>query len=141
MLVVKLNASGSVAWYTFLGGAGFETARSIQQTADGGYIVAGFEFGSNIPTLQGKTPINVFTAGSDMLVVKMNASGSVAWYTFLGGTEFEQAYSIQQTADGGYIVAGSASADITSLQGKTPVNDFAGSGDMLVIKLKNDGTM
>jgi hypothetical protein len=148
MLVVKLNASGSVAWYTFLGGTGLESASSIQQTADGGYIVAGVEWGYNIPTLQGKTPLYDFTENAsgplssiDMLVVKLDASGSVDWYTFLGGTGVDGANSVQQTADGGYVVVGSAAEDINPLQGKTPVNDFSGSGDMLVVKLKNDGTL
>jgi hypothetical protein len=126
MLVVKLDSSGNVAWYTFLGGTGFDYANSVNVTADGGYIVAGFA-GADITFSQG-TKLNAHSGNTyNMLVVKLDSSGNVSWYTFLGGTTGgEQASSIQQTSDGGYIVVGYASADISSLQGKTPLNAIPG---------------
>jgi hypothetical protein len=140
-LVVKLDVSGNVSWYTFLGGSGIDQAKSIQQTTDSGYVIAGNTY-TNIPTLQGKTPLNAYSGIGECLVVKLDVSGNVSWYTFLGsGSGSDLAYAIQQTLDGGFIVAASASANIPTLQGKTPLNAYSGSVDCLVLKLDISGNV
>lgn len=115
--VVKLNADGTVAWQKTYGGTGSEYANSIQQTGDGGYIFAGntSSFGTN---------------GTDAWVVKLNADGTIAWQKTYGGTRSDQANSIQQTGDGGYIFAGTT----TSLG--TGFSDYA-----WVVKLNADGSV
>ena len=65
---------------------------SIQQTSDGGYIVAGQTL------FRGRN--------CDSWVLKLNSNGSVEWQKTYGGSDDDYAYSIQQTSDGGYIVAG-----------------------------------
>jgi uncharacterized delta-60 repeat protein len=93
IFLVKTNASGNVQWAKTYGGTNWEEARSVQQTSDGGYIVAGW-------TLS-------FGAGSyDFFLIKTNAFGNVQWAKTYGGTGDDVAYSVQQTSDGGYIVAG-----------------------------------
>ncbi len=141
MLAVRLDSSGNVAWYTFLGGSGIDTAWSVLQTDDGGYIVAGFT--STDLTLPQGTKLGAFSGGHDMLVVKLDSGGMVSWYTLLGGTGQDTARSIEQTSDGGYIVAGNTNVAISTLQGKEPLNKFAGGieYDMLIVKLRNDGTL
>ncbi|MDI6787632.1 MAG: hypothetical protein QME51_04610, partial [Planctomycetota bacterium] len=111
--VLKLNNDGTVAWQKTYGGTGGETANSIRQTSDGGYIVAGTSDG----------------AGVDFWVLKLNSDGSVVWQKTYGGTGDEYARPIQQTVDGGYIVAG-----YTTSFG-------VGSYDIWVLKLNNDGTV
>ena len=92
--ILKLNAKGDVEWQKTFGGKGYDGANSIQQTADGGYIVAGWTYS--------------FGSGEhDVYILKLNAIREVEWQkTF--GEEYSQggANSIQQTTDGGYIVAG-----------------------------------
>jgi len=81
-------------WRKTYGGAGIDKARSVQQTADGGYIVAG--------------TTESFGAGSgDFWLVKTNSAGNMQWNKTYGGARWDMAESVQQTADGGYIVAGS----------------------------------
>jgi len=80
-------------WFKHYGGAISDQAYSIQQTSDGGYIVAGYT--------------NSFTFGaSDFAIYKLNSSGNKVWFKHYGGTDNDQAYSIQQTSDRGYIVVG-----------------------------------
>ncbi len=70
-----------------------DEAYSIQQTSDGGYIVAGYTY--------------FFGAGGwDAWIIKLDAKGNVQWQKTYGGKDDDEAYSIQQTSDGGYIVAG-----------------------------------
>jgi len=113
-LVIKLNLSGDIQWAKTFGGTQYEYAYSICETSDGGYIVAGYTY--------------LFGAGErDFLVIKLNLSGDIQWAKTFGGTQYEDAYSICQTSDGGYIVAG----ETTSFG--------AGNYDLLVIKLNLSG--
>lgn len=141
MFVVKLDSSGNVSWFTFLGGSGNENVNSIQQTKDGGYIIGGEAY-ADISTLQGLSPLNAYTpTNSDMLVIKLNSSGNVAWYTFFGTANYDIVNSIQQTKDGGYIIGGGAGDPITTLQGIAPLNSFSNYIDMLIIKLTSSGAV
>ncbi|SJZ74746.1 delta-60 repeat domain-containing protein [Trichlorobacter thiogenes] len=114
--VLKLDASGEVVWQKTYGGEGYDSASAIQQTADDGYIVAGFT--------------NSFGESYDAWVLKLNASGNVVWQKTYGGTtDSDEAVAIQQTADGGYIVAG------------TTYCFGAGNSDALIVKLSENGTI
>ena len=93
LLVLKLNPDGTVAWQKTYGGSQSDYAYSIQQTSDGGYIVAG-------------GTVSFGAGGSDFWILKLDSDGSVAWQKTYGGLNDDYAQSIQQTSDGGYIVAG-----------------------------------
>jgi len=91
--LVKTNSLGDTLWTRTYGGSRNDGAGSVQQTADGGYIVAGYT--------------NSFSAGDwDFYLVKTNSQGDTLWTRTHGGSSTDRAYSVQQTADGGYIVAG-----------------------------------
>lgn len=127
-------------WYTFLGGAGNDTAAAGQQTSDGGFIIAG-SASANIATLGVQTPINAYTAGIDSLVLRLTAIGAVSWYTFLGSSAADSSQAIIQTADGGYVVALEAAANIASLGGQTPLIAYTTGNDMLFVRLKSNGRL
>jgi hypothetical protein len=93
IFLIKTDANGNVQWAKTYGGTNDEEAYSIQQTSDGGYIVAGYTYS--------------FGAGYyDIFLIKTDASGNIIWAKTYGGTSRDEAYSVQQTSDGGYIVAG-----------------------------------
>jgi hypothetical protein len=113
--IVKLDSNGFLLWQKCLGGSGWDEGRSIQQTTDGGYIVAGVTW-SNDSDVTGNH------GRSDAWVVKLDSNGSLLWQKCLGGTGNDEANSIQQTADGGYIVAGvtwSNDSDVTGNHGRS----------------------
>jgi Secretion system C-terminal sorting domain len=115
--VLKLTASGVVEWQKSFGGSETESAISIQLTKDVGYIVAGFTESSD-----GDVGQLDFHGASDIWVVKMDQLGALEWKKCLGGTNYDLAAQIFQTADEGFIVAGlteSEDGDISSLQGIT----------------------
>jgi len=91
--LVKTNASGDTIWTRNYGGADYDWCYSVQQTSDGGYIVAGeaYSFGQ-------------------VYLIKTNASGDTIWTRTHGGAGYDEGYSVRQTSDGGYIVAGYTSS-------------------------------
>jgi len=91
--IYKLNSSGNKVWFKHYGGPSTDYALSIQQTSDGGYIMAGYT--------------DSYTYGSyDFAIYKLNSSGNKLWFKHYGGTNDDRGWSIQQTSDGGYVVAG-----------------------------------
>ena len=112
--VLKLDGSRDLSWLKKYGGSSNDEASSIQQTLDGGYILAG-------------TTDSFGAGGGDIWVLKLDSSGNVSWQKTYGGSGYDEASSIQQTLDGGYIVAG------------TTDSFGAGGGDIWVLKLDNNG--
>jgi hypothetical protein len=91
--LLKLDGSGDTLWTRTYGGTGDEQGNSVQQTFDGGYVVAGYA--------------NSFGAGSyDVYLVKTDAAGDTQWTRTYGGTGIDVANSVQQTSDSGYIIVG-----------------------------------
>ncbi len=115
-LILKLDSSGNHQWSRTYGGSNSDFARSISQTSDGGYIVAGDtrSYGSG---------------GFDFLILKLDSSGNRQWSRTYGGSNDDVPYSISQTSDGGYIVAGD-----TRSYG-------SGGSDFLILKLDSSGNV
>ncbi|MBD3232518.1 MAG: T9SS type A sorting domain-containing protein [candidate division Zixibacteria bacterium] len=91
--LIKTDSDGNTVWTKTYGGSDSDYGYSVRQTNDGGYIFAGYS--------------ESFGAGAgDMYLVKTNSAGDTLWTRAFGGTDYEGASSVQQTADGGYIVAG-----------------------------------
>ena len=126
--IVKLDTNGTLEWETNLGGSGFDAAKSISQTTNGGYIIAGY---SSYP--DGDVGGN--NGDSDYWIVKLDVNGTLIWETNLGGSGHDTVYSITQTTDGGYIVSG----DTYSSDGDVGGNN--GNRDIWIIKLDTNGTL
>jgi len=90
--LIKTDANGDELWYRTYGGNDSDCGQSVQQTSDGGYIVAGYTVS--------------FGGGSDVYLVKTDADGDTLWTRTYGGAGMDDGQSVQQTTDGGYILAG-----------------------------------
>ena len=112
--LIKTNASGDTLWTRIYGATDYDVAGSVQQTSDGGYIVAGMTY-------------PFWYLGTDLWLIKTNASGDTLWTKIYGGQSGDEGNSVQQTSDGGYIVAGSTASF------------GAGASDVYLIKTDADG--
>ncbi len=126
--IVKLDENGNLVWENNLGGSDWDWATSIKQTADGGYIIAGWS-GSNDGDVGGNN------GGYDYWIIKLDTNGNLVWEKNLGGNDFDIPNSIQQTTDGGYIVAGRSS----SINGDVGGNN--GNTDYWIVKLDTSGNI
>jgi len=89
--VLKLDKNGNIVWQEAFGG---QDISSIDQTRDGGFVVAGTVGVDN---------------RADAWIFKLDREGNVVWQKAYEASTRTDAYSIQQTRDGGYIVAGHSS--------------------------------
>lgn len=94
MLLVKTDANGNMVWSQTYGGGGDSEAYSVIQTSDGGYALAGYTDSTG-------------AGGYDLYLVKVNGTGAIEWSQTFGGAGDDYAYSIVQSSDGGYTLAGS----------------------------------
>ena len=116
----------AIEWQKCLGGTADDFANSIQQTSDGGFIVAG-ETRSNDGDVSGNH------GKSDAWVVKLNSLGDILWKKCLGGTGNDYARSIQQISDGGFILTGYTNSNNGDVSGNN------GYYDAWVVKLNSSG--
>ncbi|MFH1537312.1 MAG: C1 family peptidase [bacterium] len=112
--ILKLDASGNKTWDKTFGGSLADSANSVQQTSNGGYVVAGYTKSEG-------------SGDKDVWVLKLDSSGNQTWAKTYGGTAADGASSVQQTTDGGYIVSGT-----TNSYG-------AGESDFWILKLDENG--
>ena len=83
-------------WNAYFGGQGADFARDIRQTADQGYIVAGYGGDGN---------------ASNYYVVKLDLFGDLQWQRNLNKDNYsEKAYNVLETPQGEYIIVGSATS-------------------------------
>jgi hypothetical protein len=114
--LIKVSAKGAEEWVCSFGGTGSEEGKSIAQTMDGGYIVAGY---TN----------SVGKGGDDVYIVKADEFGQVVWEKSFGGEYDEQATSVFETDDDGYVITG-----YTNSKG-------AGGVDVYLLRLNSSGEM
>ena len=126
--IVKIDSAGSLQWEKTFGGTQQDRAYSIQQTKEGGYVVAGFSK-SNDGDVTGNH------GNEDYWIVKIDSNGVLEWQATLGGTLSDEAKTIQQTVDNGYIVAGFTA----SLNGDVTINH--GFEDLWMVKLDSTGVI
>lgn len=92
--LIKTDKNGEKLWSRTFGGKSNEEAYDFRQTSDNGYILAGCT--------------NSFGNGDfDAWLIKTDANGNIQWNKTFGGKGTDCATSVQQTLDGGYIIAGS----------------------------------
>lgn len=119
----------SIQWAKCYGYGDQDYARSIIQTNDGGYIVAGESY-----TFYDSTTIDNHGL-FDMLIIKLDSQGNIQWKKFYGGSGYDGANAILQTPDSGFIIAGYTSSD------DGDVTSFIGGQDGWIIKIDSVGVI
>ena len=112
--LAKTDVDGETVWTrTFGKFEVFDRSNSVQQTTDGGYIIAGCtqSYGAG---------------GSDVWLIKIDADGNEEWNQTFGGADLDSGNSVQQTSDGGYIIVGDT-------------DSFGVEGDVYLIKTDASG--
>ena len=128
--VIKFNNKGMMQWQKAIGGNGYELYGMVTATVDGGFILGGASMsdisGDKTESCRGNT---------DMWVVKLDSEGNIQWDKTIGGSGLDECALIKQTKDGGYMIAGSSTSNISG----DKTEDCRGDFDMWIIKLDSIG--
>jgi hypothetical protein len=119
--LVKTDAGGNMMWTRAYGGSSTDQANCIRQTDDGGYVFTGYSVYSGV-------------SDENCVLFKVDENGDSLWIRRYGGTGFEMANHVEQTLDGGYILAGDISFGIGDGGGAWLIKTDA-SGDTMWTKL------
>jgi hypothetical protein len=126
----KLNASGALQWNTSFGGPGWDMASDIVVDAGGNSYVVG-----RSPASWG-SPVNPFSGGNDILVVKLDTDGALLWNTFLGGAGSDIGSGIALGANGTVYITGESYTTWG-----WPASPFAGNADGFLARLDTNGAL
>ena len=112
--LIKTDGNGIEQWFKTIGGTYLNRGFSLQETTDGGYIIAGLTYPS-------------FNEEPDVYLIKTDDIGNTLWTKTYGGIDYDEGYSVQQTTDGGYIIAGNTESF------------GSGNRDVYLIKVNSQG--
>lgn len=129
--IVKTDASGNKQWDKCYGGDGYDDLTSLQQTSDGGFILAGMSYSG----VSGNKTSTNFGGLGDYWIVKTDTNGNIQWQQDYGGSSDDQWPNVLQTSDGGYIIGGHSSSGVSG--NKTSLS--FGGNDYWVLKLDSSG--
>ncbi len=114
--LVKTDANGNMLWNQTYGGTASDIGRSVVQTVDGGYAVAGYTNSFGV-------------GGTDVYLIRASSSGDMLWSRTYGGTGNDLGHSVVETNDQGFAIAGH-----TNSYG-------AGSNDVYLVRTDSNGAM
>ncbi len=138
--LVRTDSGGNAIWTKTYGGTSYDVGFSVLQTKDDGFIITG-------------TTTAYDTEILDTYIIRINSNGDSLWTANYGGAGIQQGFSIQQTNDGGFIIAGETSPyngaafdvylirldkETIGIQGDIP-NNFLNLNDFIV-SYKNGNT-
>ncbi len=116
--VIKTDSKGNLMWDRVLSRPETDDGRSITQASDGGYILTGY---ANARLFDD-------SPRSEVLLAKLYSNGTLAWIKTFGGAGRDEGYSVLETSDRGYVIAGYTTSSDPS-------------GDALLAKTDSSGTV
>ncbi len=115
--VVKISSTGTIQWEKCRGGSGNDVTKSIIKTTDGGFALAG-------TTNSYDGDVAGSLGSNDVWIIKLDDTGALLWQYPIGGTLSDSGWSIIQTSDGGYAVAGQTRSTNDYVSGNHGGDDF-----------------
>jgi len=122
--LVKLNQQGEEVWEKYFSGQNHDFLSATVATQEGGFLLAGTSYSG-----KGLDKKDASKGGSDIWLIRINEFGDELWQKTLGTSQDEEARSVIQTADFGFMVAGNI---------QNAANGF-GSKDVTVTRLDKSG--
>lgn len=100
--LIKIDNDGEMLWEKTYGGSAFDSANSVKQTTDGGFLIAGNSRSTDqdLEANQGE---------NDMWIVKTNSNGDLEWQMSIGGAGIDMAFDVLEHNDS-FILAGQSTS-------------------------------
>ena len=120
----------AIIWQKTIGGSAGDFSTVFEATSDGGFILGGY---SNSNISGDKTENS--NGGTDIWIVKIDASGNIIWQNTIGGSGDDSLISLKQTSDGGFIVGAGSDSNISG----DKTENSRGGLDYWILKLNGTG--
>lgn len=130
--VVKLDVCGNIMWQQSFGGKGYESARDIVQTPDGGFMVLGETNSTDGGVIPG------FGGTKDIWLLKLDINGTLIWQKRLGGTGLDVGNQLVMLDDGNFLIAATTSSNDGDISGN---HGTGGYTDGVLIKTDPAGNI
>jgi hypothetical protein len=138
--VLKLDGSGAYAWHTIYGSSGSDWANDID-VSNGNYIsVTGFS-GETWDGPADQSPLHAHSGdNNDIMVLTLDNEGGYAWHTFYGSDSEDYGLSLTHDDSDNMYVVGRSLASWQGDDDTSPVRDYTGNADIMLLKLNSDGS-
>ena len=133
--IFEISESGTIGWQKIFGGTNDDEAYSLIQTRDGGFAFAGLTY-SHDGDLSGRQTID--TTSADIWFVKLSSTGGIQWQKTYGGSKFDEGFSLTQTFDHGFAIAGLTFSEDGDVSG---IHTPAYFSDCWIVKVDNAGAI
>ena len=126
--IIKLDASGTKQWSKYYGGTFTDTPYDAIQTPDNGFIIVGSSDSEDVD-------ISSNRGSYDFWVLKVSEFGILEWEKSFGGSEIDEAWGIEHSGDGNYLIVG----DTRSMDQQ--ISNNKGAADIWIIKITPNGEL
>ncbi len=130
--ILKTDRCGTIQWEKSFGGTGYESARDVVQTVDGGYIIVGETNSTDGGVVAG------YGGTKDIWIIKVNANGTLLWQKRYGGNGLDIATHIHLLDDGSFFITASSSSNDGNISGN---HGTGGYTDAVLMKLDANGNL
>jgi hypothetical protein len=120
--ILKITPNGEILWEKTYGGNSFEAAKSVHQTTDNGFIIAGNSRSDN-------NDLTKNNGQNDGWIFKINQNGILQWQTSIGGSNIDLLMDSTQLQDGSIVAVGNTSSS------DLDISENKGFTDLLLIRL------
>ena len=120
--ILKITPNGEILWGKTYGGNSFEAAKSVHQTTDNGFIIAGNSRSDN-------NDLTKNNGQNDGWIFKINQDGILQWQTSIGGSNIDLLMDSTQLQDGSIVAVGNTSSS------DLDISENKGFTDLLLIRL------
>ncbi|MBK8487297.1 MAG: T9SS type A sorting domain-containing protein [Bacteroidetes bacterium] len=115
--IIKIDIDGEIIWQKTYGSSEGDIPNDILQTADNGFIVAGYTLGYDGDVSENKGINNLW-------IIKLDSTGILEWQKTYGGSNEDEAYSIVEKPEGGYMCLGVSYSNNGDVSGSHGFDDY-----------------
>lgn len=130
--ILKLDKCGQIQWEKSVGGTGYETARDLVQTTDGGYLVVGETNSTDGDVISG------YGGTKDIWLLKFSANGTLTWQKRFGGSGLDIGNHIELMKDGSCLIAASSTSNDGNIQNNHSTGTYT---DGVLMKVDANGNL
>lgn len=124
----KIDLGGNILWRKYFGGTNNDRSYDSVETSDGDFLIVGSSESKDIDISSPK-------GSYDIWVIKLSSNGDLLWERSYGGSKYETANSIIQSADKKIHILGS------TLSNDKNISFQMGSSDFWLLTIDSDGNL